>query len=213
MPPYSRLESDVNLTEEEELRRLESGAAESAPDLLCTARAILQEANGGVGTLNVFSERFEWDPDDQAAAFVCHNLSDVHSHQSNKAEAPTAKLKITFKPLPGAQAKSITLNFTTSPGDLSASKAQRDLIRDTLEGRLKALGLKTGGPAPMAPPPAPKPLPPPPPPAAAAAAAAGGQTAARRHLRRSSFRQQQRRPGDTAAGTARGGGGAARVRP
>ena len=120
MPPYSRLESDVNLTEEEELRRLESGAAESVPDLLCTARAILQEANGGVGTLNVFSERFEWDPDDQAAAFVCHNLSDVHSHQSNKAEAPAAKLKVTFKPLPGAQAKSITLNFTTSPGDLSA---------------------------------------------------------------------------------------------
>ena len=58
--PAETQDYEVNLTEEEELRRLESGAAESAPDLLCTARAILQEANGGVGTLNVFSERSEW---------------------------------------------------------------------------------------------------------------------------------------------------------
>ena len=119
MPPYSRLESDVNLTEEEELRRLESGAAESVPDLLCTARAILQEANGGVGTLNLFSERFEWDPDDPAAALVCHNLSDLHGHQSNKAEAPAAKLQECFAQ--SAKSLSGVNSHTTSGGFLSES--------------------------------------------------------------------------------------------
>ena len=147
MPPYSRLERDVNLTEEEELRRLESGAADDEPpaDLLCTARAV--RSGSGLGTLSLFSDRFEFTPDDPAGALVRVELRQVQRLQLPKPGVQKAKLKIVLKPAGGADEGGAHIFDFTSSSDLSGSiwMAQRDLICDSLEGRLRALGLVTGG--------------------------------------------------------------------
>ena len=125
MARYARLESDVDLDEEAELRRLETGGAE----LVVEAAASL---GGADGVLRLYTDRLEWVAESAGpGAAPTHLLpvSSINAVVGSKAGVPKAKLKVGL--VDGA---SHVFDLTLGNGSsLGEAVAKRDLIRDTIQ--------------------------------------------------------------------------------
>jgi len=187
MPRHDRIARDVDLDEEAELRRLESGADE--PGLLCQARglygftaqgATAQGVTSRPGCARLFTGRLTWTPDADEPE-IRLEVSQIQNVQSSKPALPKARLKILVKPEAGGGAHIFDL---TDSEDVERSKRARDTIRDVLETGVRQLAAPAAHPPaahpPAAHPPAakrPRPSSPPPSPAATPAAASAAAAA------------------------------------
>ena len=96
---YARLESDVNLDEEEELRRAESGLGPrgaSTRELLFEHAATVK--GQGEGTIFVFPTHLEWTADNKPEPDITVPVADMLNFQATKPETKkSAKLKMILK--------------------------------------------------------------------------------------------------------------------
>ena len=145
----SRLQQDVNLTEEEEMRRLEDGA-DTVPSLLGEARATYTPRPtvpgfdpGALGTLLFYSNRLEWTPDDASKKTLELDVKFLAAVKSSKAGS-NAKLLIEPRQREGESKQQHVFDMTNE-ADLPGSLAARDQLRDTIEGILRANGSSSGG--------------------------------------------------------------------